>query len=77
MEMVVCEVWMLIDESGDYVASVDPAELGDRWEEEIGERDSSVQTRVVKVTVNVPKPKPVELVATVADLPAGGVLEVA
>lgn len=67
-DMVEVEVWVLVDEDGDYAANVDRDEL---------EVPTGLATRFVKITVHVPKPRPVELVATVADEPSAAELKVA
>ena len=75
-EMVNVEVWILIDETGDYVAHVNQEDLASAWQEVIGDPpELGVATRVVKVTLTVPKPRAVELAATVAAEPDGGKLE--
>lgn len=67
--MVEVDVWVLVDEHGNAVVDGDPDNIGTRWEEEIGERSSSDATRLVKVTVKVPLPRPAVAVVTVPDLP--------
>jgi hypothetical protein len=67
------EVWVCVDEDGSYVAHTDKDALEERYEEEVG-RTSGAATRVVKVTLNVPTPKPVELAATVSAEPETGEL---
>jgi hypothetical protein len=60
-----CEVWVLVDEAGDYVCAKDAGDLADRYAEEIGADDMGL--RYVKLTVRVPLPTPIEIVA---DVPA-------
>ncbi len=67
-EMVEVVVWVLVDENGDIAVDQDAENL---------QADPGLATRMVKVTVHVPKPKPVELVATVADEPDAAELKVA
>jgi hypothetical protein len=69
----VVEIWVIVDEDGNYVAHTDKDALEERYEEEVG-RSSGAATRVVRLTVNVPTPKAVELVATVAEEGAAGEL---
>lgn len=76
-EMVAVEVWVMVDQDGDYVVAKDREALAEKYEEEFTGLNSEVTTRFVKLTVNVPKPRPVELVATVAEEPAAGELRVA
>ncbi|MBP3954001.1 hypothetical protein J8F10_01645 [Gemmata sp. G18] len=67
-ELVEVEVWVLVDSNGDYEVSKDSEEL---------QPAAGLSSRMVKVTINVPTPKPVELVATVAAEPDAGELKVA
>jgi hypothetical protein len=67
-EMVEVEVWVMVDEDGDVTVSQDRDEL---------EQPTGLATRIVKLTVNVPKPKPVELIATIAEESAAGELKIA
>ncbi len=64
--MVAVEVWVMVDEDGNFVAECKRETLKERYESDVGELDGMLATRTVCITVNVPKPKPVELVATVA-----------
>ncbi|AMV29267.1 hypothetical protein VT84_33035 [Gemmata sp. SH-PL17] len=66
--MVEVEVWVLVDEQGEYVVSKDAGDL---------QADVGLASRMVKITVNVPMPKAVELVATVAEEPGAAELKVA
>ncbi len=76
-EMVAVEVWVMIDEDGDYAIAKDNDELAAAYDGDIGGDRDTLCTRRVKITVNVPKPRPVELVATVAEEPAAGELAAA
>jgi hypothetical protein len=67
-ELIEVEVWVMVDENGDYEVSKDADDL---------QPAAGLAARMVKVTVNVPTPKPVELVATVAAEPATGELKAA
>lgn len=69
MEMVEVEVWVLVDENGGY-------EVADSADN-LGQPEAGVATRVVKVKLHVPKPRPVELEATIAGEPEAGELKVA
>lgn len=60
VEMVACEVWVMVQEDGSYGVSTDPADM---------QAPQGEACRVVKVCVNVPKPRPVVLTATVGDEP--------
>lgn len=76
METVQVEVWVMVDEDGSYMAHEDRDALAERYKDEMSD-DPTIARRMVKVTLNVPKPAPVELVATVAEEPATGELRVA
>lgn len=66
MEMLDVEVWVMVDEDGNYAVHHDKDELEQRYEEEVG-RTSGAATRVVRVALKVPCPRPVEVVANVAE----------
>lgn len=69
VEMCEIEVWVLVDENGDAVADVDPLHLKDEYEADIGELEPQMARRVVRITVRIPKPRAVELVAVIGDEP--------
>lgn len=67
------EVFVLIDEAGDYVVAKDRDDLKDKYEEEIG--GDLIGSRVITMTMNVELPTPI--VATI-DVPiVKGALKVA
>jgi hypothetical protein len=68
MKTKVIELWVLVDEDGDAVVSLDDGELSELYE--IGARgDASVARRCVKVLLTVPLPemKTVKMTACVVD----------
>jgi hypothetical protein len=67
------EVWVLIGEGGDYVASNSPDNLAELYETDY-DALADISTRRVRITLSVPLPRPVELVGTVAAEPEGGEL---
>ncbi|VTS03788.1 unnamed protein product [Gemmata massiliana] len=67
-ELIEVEVWVLVDENGDYEVSKDAGDL---------QAESGLASRMVKIKVNVPTPQAVELVGTVEAEPAVGELKVA
>lgn len=69
VEMCEVEVWVLVDENGDAVADVNPEHLRDEYEADVGDLEPQMARRVVKITVRIPKPRPVELVAVIGDEP--------
>lgn len=60
------EVWVLVDSNGDYVAHEDSGELADAYTDRVGELSAVDGTRLVKFTVKVPLPKPIEIRGEVA-----------
>ena len=73
----VVEVWVMIDEDGNYSVALTQAELPARHDEDHNTREDGANTRQFKITLKVPKPAPTELVATVAEEPAAGELKLA
>ena len=67
----VVEVWVMVDENGEYVVHKGREELGNQYAEYVGELTGEA-TRVIRATINVPTPKHVELEATLpVELPVG------
>ena len=64
MKEFVC--YLLIDENGDYVCSKDDGDLGDAYDNDIGE-GAGIARRIVKVTVKAALPVPVEVTVTAPD----------
>jgi hypothetical protein len=61
------EVWVVIDEDGDYAAGTTDEDAATKYRDEIGEPDLGTKgMRRVKVTLTIPLPEPIELAATVA-----------
>jgi hypothetical protein len=65
-EFATIEVWVMIDEGGDYVADASEENLGQRYADDIG-GDEGVARRKVKITLKVPLPKPIELTGEVPE----------
>ncbi|MFO0823028.1 MAG: hypothetical protein U0792_07895 [Gemmataceae bacterium] len=65
-ELCEVEVWVVVDEDGDYAVGKDSEAASEAFEADIG---SSAERglRRVKVTVKVPLPKPLEVVGTVVE----------
>lgn len=76
METTTVEVWVLVDEDGNYVASHDVDRLCEEYDDVIGGDRDSTSFRRIKVTLTVPLPKPVELTGVVPAEPVGGELRV-
>jgi hypothetical protein len=64
MDYVEAEVWVCVDANDSYTVASDPDSLD--------APDAGVPSRVVKITVKVPRPKAAALVAVVAEEPTGG-----
>lgn len=62
MAMHDVEVWLMVDDDGDYVVAVDESTLGERWADEIG---GFCGARVVKIALKVEVPTPTVVSATV------------
>lgn len=60
------EIWVLVNEVGDYVASDDADLLNERFEECIGDVSDQQGLRRVKVTLKVPVPTVLEVSGEVA-----------
>lgn len=69
MDTVQIEVWVLIDANGKYVVGREQDDLKGAYEEHVGDLDTLAQ-RLVRVTLTVPKPRAVEVAATIAEEPA-------
>lgn len=54
------EVFILIDEDGDFVAHADESALGQMYREEVG-GDPALARRIIKLKLNVPLPKMIEV----------------
>jgi len=59
------EVWVVVDANGDYGVGKDSDLAFTNYRDDIGEPDGA--TRLVKVLLKVPTPKPVELVGVVPE----------
>jgi len=57
------EFWLLIDGAGDYVVAKDEEALGEAWSDDIG--GVPLNSRAIKLTLNVALPTPVHLSAIV------------
>lgn len=73
--MVDIEVWVLVDEGGDYQVGATADDVAERYQSEVGADDATAK-RLVKVVLKVPLPKPVELVGEVPAEAEGGELRV-
>ncbi|MCC6419943.1 MAG: hypothetical protein IT429_17040 [Gemmataceae bacterium] len=76
-EMIDVEVWVLIDEAGDYAIAKDDAALVEAYENDVQSIGDAGCTRRVKVSLEVPRPEPMVLSGTVPAEPSEGKLTVA
>lgn len=56
-----CEVWLCVDQAGDYAVGVDAESARSAYAENIGALEDTEGHRMVKVIVTVPLPEVVEL----------------
>ena len=63
-EYTTVELFVKVNESGEYDCGSTAEEAGERFEENIG-TDNETGYRLVKLTVKVPLPKPLELTGEV------------
>ncbi len=66
--MVEVELWVLVDENGEYEVSKDASDL---------QAEAGLAARMVRVTLKVPTPAAVELAAEIAPEPVAGELKAA
>jgi hypothetical protein len=65
------EIWLMVDENGNAVATADEAAtLASLYDEVVGE-DSAIARRIVKLTLKIDAPKPIELSATIPNDASG------
>lgn len=62
------ELWACIDARGDYAAGKSEEEAREKYEEDIGPLAECSGFRLVKLTVSVPLPEPVELSGEASDV---------
>ncbi|VTS00803.1 unnamed protein product [Gemmata massiliana] len=67
MGAVEIEVWVLVDENGDYEVSKDASDL---------QPEAGLASRMVKIKLTVPTPRAVELEAEIEEEPNAGELKV-
>lgn len=58
------EVWVMVDEEGNYVATTSSDELSEAYDSH-EDSDANLGSRVIKITLKVPLPTPIEITATV------------
>ena len=64
-----CEVFLVIDQAGDYAVGNSPEAAREKYAEDIGELSEAEGFRMVKLAVRVPLP---ELVELAVEVPAVG-----
>ena len=66
MEYAEIEVWVMVDENGDYGVGRDTDSMASDYVDNIG-NDDTCSKRHIKLTIKVPKPKPLEVTFTLPD----------
>jgi hypothetical protein len=74
-DMLQVEVWVMVDEGGDYAVGVDETTACDSYDQDIG-GGTDVAKRMVKVVLSIPKPATITLTGTVPAQPSNGTLSV-
>ena len=65
MNVCECEIYVVIDQSGDYAVGNSADAAREKYEEDIGGLNECEGFRIVRMKVNVPLPEVVELTGTV------------
>lgn len=60
-EYATVTVVVVVDQAGDYAAGTDDEGAAERYREEVREPDGTLGLRVVRLSVKVPLPVPIEL----------------
>lgn len=76
-DVVECELFLIVNASGEYIAHEEENDLMERWVDEANGFQGGEAQRVVRIVVKVPRPKPVEVVVTVAPEPDAATVEAA
>lgn len=71
-----CEVWILIDEDGDYGIGKTSEDAATHYGEDVTELDGSLGTRRVCITLRVPLPTAFEITADIPCVEADPVVKV-
>jgi len=61
-----CECWICVDAEGQYAVGSDEASAREKYTEDVGDLSEVDGFRLVKVSLTVPLPKPIELSGVVA-----------
>lgn len=69
------EIWVLVDENGNYVVTTDSGDLEEQYDNAVGE-GSGVDRRTIKLILYVPKLQVTVLTGEVPDLTSTGKLTV-
>lgn len=63
------EVWVIVDEDGEYAVATEQDAAEEAYDESVGGSDCR---RAIKITLKVPLPKPIELRGEVPEEPVAG-----
>jgi hypothetical protein len=77
-EMIDVTIYVLLDENGNFVFAADENELGDKYDDEVGEGAGLARRifRIFQVTLSVPLPKTMVLTGTIPAKPNEAVLTI-
>jgi len=64
MDMVDVELWVVVDEAGNYSVGNDAEAAAEKYSDDIGDGDGTAK-RLVKVILKLPTPKPITLTGKV------------
>lgn len=70
MQYVECEVWVKVSEDGQWDVGPDAETCASNYRSSVDE-DGTLACRMVKLTVRVPVPKPIEATVTCPEEPQG------
>lgn len=73
----VCEVFLVIDQAGDYAVGNSAEAAREKYEEDIGALNAAEGFRIVKLLVRVPLPEVVELAGEAPAVGSAALLSVA
>jgi hypothetical protein len=64
------DVWLMVNEDGEYVASHDEDNLSELYDDYVG--GSSANLRTIRLSLSVPLPQPVNVSVELPDVPQPG-----
>lgn len=70
--LVEVTIWVLLDEHGRAVSDCIPEHLGDEYRCDVGDLEPGTATQLYRLTIRVPKPRPVAFAVAVPAVEAVG-----